>query len=200
VGYCDVPFSQGLVDVTVEQCQTQLTAHATVIISGRNRSLVKLDGSADTGDGDRAHQHSLSEPSVAPAQTGSRPALPHIWGVRQSRDDPTVPDLRADRIGCGHRELMLVAEGIGCRLSEHEDQFHEVGWRQVGAQRQRGISRVIEEHAEGAPPVPGLVGRGLSGRWPGGCVEMVLNVWAGSAEPRRGSPAQQGSGWCTRRR
>jgi hypothetical protein len=58
---------------------------------------------------------------------------------------------------------LSVAEDVCCRRSEDEEQFLEVSWLHVGAQGQRGSSRVIEEDAQRARPVLGLAYRGVSG-------------------------------------
>jgi hypothetical protein len=92
-----------------------------------------------------------------------------------------------------------VAEGVCCRCSEGEEQFLEVSWLHVGAQGQRGSSRVIEEDAQGARPVLGLVHRGVSGQLPGGRIEVLRGVLAGSAEPRWRSEVHHGTGWCVHR-
>ena len=71
------------------------------------------------------------------------------------------------QIGSGrHRELVPVAEGVGCRLSKDEDQLHEVSGLHVGVQGQRGSSRVIEEDTHGAPPLCAPVHRRVSGQLP----------------------------------
>jgi hypothetical protein len=86
-----------------------------------------------------------------------------------------------------------VAEGVCCRGSEDEEQFSEVGWLHVGAQGQRGSSRVVEDDAQGARSVLGLAHRGVSGQLPGGRIEGVWGVLADSAEPRWRSQARQGT-------
>jgi hypothetical protein len=91
------------------------------------------------------------------------------------------------------------AEGVCCRRSEEEEQFPEVGWLHVGAQGQRGSSRVIEKDAQGAGPVLGLAHRGVSGQLPGGRIEVMRGALADSAEPRWWSEAHLGTGWCAHR-
>jgi hypothetical protein len=93
---------------------------------------------------------------------------------------------------------LSVAEGVCCRRSEDEEQFLEVSWLHVGAQGQRGSSRVIEEDAQGARPVLGLVHRGVSGQLPGERIEVLRAVLAGSAELRWWSEVHHGTGWCAR--
>ena len=90
------------------------------------------------------------------------------------------------------------AEGVCCRRSEDEEQFLEVSGLHVGAQGQRGSSRVIEEDAQGARRVLGLAYRGMSGQLPGGCIEVVRGVLAGSAEPHWRNEVHRGTGWCAR--
>jgi hypothetical protein len=89
---------------------------------------------------------------------------------------------------------LSVAEDVCCRRSEDEEQFLEVSWLHVGAQGQRGGSRVIEDDAQGAGPVLGLAYRGVSG----GPIEVVRGVLASSAEPRWRSEVHHGTGWCAR--
>jgi hypothetical protein len=72
---------------------------------------------------------------------------------------------------------LSVAEGVCCRRSEDEEQFLEVSWLHVGAQGQRGGSRVIEDDAQGARPVLGLTYRGVSGQLSGGRIEVVRGSW-----------------------
>jgi hypothetical protein len=91
-----------------------------------------------------------------------------------------------------------VAEDVCCRRSEDEEQFLEVSWLHVGAQGQRGSSRVIEDDAQGARPVLGLVHRGMSGQLPGERIEVVRVVVADSAEPRWRGQAHRGTVWCAR--
>jgi hypothetical protein len=74
-----------------------------------------------------------------------------------------------------------------------------VSWLHVGAQGQRGSSRIIEEDVQGARPVLGLVHRGLSGQLPGGRIEVVRSISADSAEPHWRSEARQGAVWCIHR-
>jgi hypothetical protein len=89
------------------------------------------------------------------------------------------------------------AEGVCCRRSEDEEQLLKVSGLHVGAQGQRGSSRVIEEDAQGARRVLGLAYRGVSSQLPGGRIEVV-RVLAGSAEPRWRNEVHRGTGWCAR--
>jgi hypothetical protein len=114
-----------------------------------------------------------------------------------ARTHPMVAGPRSAWIGWRWPpELLPVAEGVCCRRSEDEDQFPKVSWLHLGAQGQRGSSRIIEEDAQGARPVLGLVQRGVSGQLPGGRIEVVRSISADSVEPRWRSEARQGAVWC----
>ena len=66
----------------------------------------------------------------------------------------------------------------------------------MGAQGQRGSSRVVEEDAQGARLVLGRAHRGVPGQLPGGRIEGVRGALADSAEPRWRSQAHRGTVWC----
>jgi hypothetical protein len=72
---------------------------------------------------------------------------------------------------------LSVAEDVCCRRSEDEEQFLEVSWLHVGAQGQRGSSRVIEEDAQGARPVLGLAHRWVSGQLFVGRIDVLRMPW-----------------------
>ena len=94
-----------------------------------------------------------------------------------------------------HREVMPITEGVGCRLSEDEKQLHEMSWLHVGAQRQRGISWIIEEEAQGASPLPVPVCPRVFGELTARCFERVLLARAASAKPRWRSGVHQRTRW-----
>jgi hypothetical protein len=99
-----------------------------------------------------------------------------------------------------HRKLVPIADGVGCCLSEDEEQLHEVTGLHVGAQRQRGSGRVIEQDAQGASPLPPSVRQRVIGQLPERCFEMVLIAGAASAEPCWRSGAQRDTFWCALQR
>jgi hypothetical protein len=110
------------------------------------------------------------------------------------------PKLSVQIGSAAHRKLVPIADGVGCRLSEEEQQLHEMTGLHVGAQRQRGSGRVIEQDAQGASRLPPPLRQRVIGQLPDRCFEMVLIARAASAEPCWRSGAQRDTLWCALQR
>ena len=54
--------------------------------------------------------------------------------------------------------LFPLVEHVCCRLSEDQDQFHEISRFHLAAERKRGSSGVIDDNAQRAGSVTGLTG------------------------------------------
>jgi hypothetical protein len=112
---------------------------------------------------------------------------------------PPTGDLFAQRL----LRRCPLAQTICYRLSEDDDQLHEVSRSQMVAERSRGNNRVIEHHEQGARSITGL---GQQHRMPpqpcrSFLDRKIVDDLTRPAELRRwGHASQRRSQWCANRR